>query len=108
LGTDLANVPQIATCDGTQHTPVGIAGYDIASGALGPVKSGCGRHVTATAGAAIVAGVKLMADATGKVVTYVGPVTTTTVALPSFPDVIGVAVTAAAADGNDIEVRLWI
>lgn len=108
LGTDLANVPQCAPCNGSTQTPIGVAGYDCANGALFPVKSGAGRHVTVTAGAAVVAGVKLMADATGKAITYVGPVATNATALPSFPDVVGVAVTAAAADGDDLEVRLWI
>lgn len=108
IGTDLANVPQCAPCAGATQVPIGVAGYDCASGALFPVKSGAGRHVTVTAGAAVVAGVQVMADATGKAITYVGAITTNAAALPSVPVVCGVAVTAAAADGDDLEVRLVI
>jgi hypothetical protein len=73
-----------------------------------PLKSGAGRHVTVTAGAAVTAGVQVMADANGKAITYVGATTTNAAALPSVPVVCGVAVTAAAADGDDLEVRLVI
>lgn len=108
LGTDLANVPQCAPCNGSTQVPIGVAGYDAASGSTFPVKSGCGRHVTVTAGAAVAAGVQVMADANGKAITYVGATTTNAAALPSVPVVCGVAVTAAAADGDDLEVRMWI
>jgi hypothetical protein len=108
LGTDLNNVPQVAPCNGSTQVPVGVAAYDAANGSLVPLKSGSGRHVTVTAGAAVTAGVQVMADSVGKAITYVGPVTTTTVALPSVPVVCGVAVTGASADGDDLEVRLVI
>lgn len=108
LSTDLDNVYQMAHCAGASTVPVAVASYDCASGALGRAKSGAGRHVTCTAGAAITAGVQVMADANGKVITYVGPVTTTTAALPSVPIAVGVAMTGATTDGDDVEIRLWI
>lgn len=108
LGTDLNNVPQCAPCAGASQVPIGVSGYDAANGALFPVKSGTGRHVTVSAGAAVAAGVQVMADSVGRAVTYVGPTTTTATALPSVPVVCGVAVTAAANADDDLEVRLWI
>lgn len=108
LGTDLVNLPQCAPCNGSTQVPIGIAAYDCANGATFAVKGGAGRHLTVTAGAAIVAGVQVMADAVGKAITYVGATTTNAAALPSVPVVCGVAVTAAAADGDDIEIRMVI
>lgn len=108
LGTDLVNLPQCAPCNGSTQVPIGVAAYDAANGSTFPVKSGSGRHVTVTAGAAVAAGVQVMADANGKAITYVGAITTNAAALPSVPVVCGVAVTAAAADLDDLEVRLVI
>lgn len=108
LSTDLNNVYQMAHCAGSTDVPVAVASYDCASGALGRAKDGAGRIVTCTAGAAITAGVQVMADSVGKVITYVGPVTTTTQALPSVPVVVGVAMNKADADGDDVEIKLWI
>lgn len=106
LGTDLANVYQLAHCNGSTQVPVGVAAYDVASGALGKCQSG--GIQTCTAGAAITAGVQVMADANGKVITYVGATTTNAAALPSVPVVVGVAMTGASADGDDVEIKMWI
>jgi hypothetical protein len=106
LSTDLANVYQIAPCNGTTQVPCGVANFDIANGALGSFKSGAGRHVTVTSGAAITAGVLVMADATGRAITFVGPVATNAAALPSVPIAAGIAATGASGADVDVEVQL--
>jgi hypothetical protein len=89
LSTDLANVYQIAPCNGTTQ-----------------VLSGAGRHVTVSSGAAITAGVLVMADATGRAITFVGPVATNAAALPSVPIAVGIAATGASGADVDVEVQL--
>lgn len=81
----------------TPHFPVGIAAGDIASGEVGEYLCGYGSRLIATAGAAVTAGRVVTFDSAGKVIDIaeVGGQYTTTV---------GVALAAAAADGDDIPI----
>lgn len=106
LSTDLANVPQVAPCNGTTQVPIGVAKHDAASGSLVGVARGAGRHVTVSAGAAITAGVLVMADSVGRAITYVGAITTNAAALPSVPVAVGIAVTGASGADVDAEIQL--
>lgn len=106
LSTDLNNVPQVAPCNGTTQVPCGVAAHDAASGSLVGVLRGAGRHCTVSSGAAVTAGVLVMADATGRAITFVGPIATNAAALPSVPIAVGIAVTGASGADVDLEVQL--
>lgn len=100
LSTDLANVPQVAPCNGSTQVPIGVAAHDAASGSLVGVLRGAGRHCTVTAGAAVTAGALVMADSTGRAITQTGTVTA------GIPIPVGIAVTGASGADVDLEVQL--
>ena len=59
----------VAAPAGAGEHPIGVAGYDIASGSKGPVLRGH-KIVPITCGAAVTAGAAVMSDANGKAVTW--------------------------------------
>lgn len=73
----------------------GVAGWDVALGAKGPVVRGAGTMLPCTSGAAITIGNELQVDATGRVV----PFTT--------GRKVGKAHSAAGAAGVDVVVELY-
>jgi len=100
LSTDLANVPQAAPCNGTTQIPCGVAAHDAASGSLVGKLSGAGRHCTVLSGAAVTAGALVMADATGRAITFTGA------DADGIPFPCGIAVTGVGAADLDLEVQL--
>lgn len=96
----------VIPCAGATLVPFGVAKYDQATvgGKVGVIREGV---VPITAGGTVTAGQSVMADSTGRVITYVGPVTTTTVALPSVPLVVGVALNDATV-GLDCMIALQL
>lgn len=97
-----ANV-RVAPCAGATQQPFGVSKYDALAGAkVGVIREGV---VPVTAGASVSAGDLVMADATGRVITYVGPITTNAAALLSLPYVVGQALNDATV-GNDCMVAL--
>jgi hypothetical protein len=70
LSTDLANQFVFATC-GAGKKAAGVAKYDVADGESGGVHGQPGMIVPVLAGAALTAGVEVMADATGKAIPHV-------------------------------------
>ena len=81
---------------------IGVAAYDIASGARGPVIHD--GVVPITADGAIAAGDRVVVGATGKAKTYDGTVTGNA---QTVPFIVGIALTAAA-DGDDAEILLTL
>lgn len=73
----------------------GVVGWDVASGAKGPVIRGAGTHVPVTSGAAVSIGDLLMVDTSGRVI-----LATAT----NF--IVGKAHSAAGALGTDVVVEL--
>lgn len=96
IGTDLANVYQMAQCGAGQRA-CGVAAWDVASGSLGKCIRGQ-KVVTVTSGAAVTAGVEVMSDANGKAIAWV--------ASTEANKILGIAMTGVGATDLDLEVAL--
>lgn len=93
LGTDLANVYQVAPCTAGAKA-LGVARYDCANGALVGVYTQPGIIVPVTAGATITAGQEIEVDAAGKAIPFAAGIK------------VGYAMTGAAA-AADAEIKLY-
>lgn len=94
--TTEGGVYQVAQATANTDFVIGVAGWDAASGELVPIISE--GVVTVTSGAAITAGLPVMTDAAGKVITATG----------ASARVVGVAMTAASGADVDAEIKLTL
>jgi hypothetical protein len=98
LSTDDANVFVCSPC-GAGEQAVGVAAYNIAITAEGPVLGTPGKIVPVTSGAAITAGVEVMSDANGKAIAW-------TFAASDANKVLGVAMGSASGADVDVAIKL--
>lgn len=73
----------------------GVIGWDVASGGKAPIVRGAGTFLPVTAGAAITVGQELQVNASGQVIPY------------AAGRKVGLAHSAAAGAGTDVEVELY-
>ena len=74
---------------------LGVAAYDVASGARGPVIVGPGHVVPVTCGAAVTAGSEVEANASGQAITKSAGVA------------LGLALSTTTGSGQDLFVKLY-
>lgn len=104
-GTENVNIKE---CAGATEAPIGVARYEGASGDQIPIISGGNRWLPLVVGAAVTFGQPLMSDSQGRVIPYVGPITTNAAALPTLPVMVGVALETNAVVDSDVGVRMAI
>lgn len=100
LSTDLENLYRMAHCGAGQRA-VGVSKYDVALNKTGGVHGQPGMIVEVEAGAALVAGAKVMSGLNGKAVPWVS-------AVNEANECLGVAMTAAAGDTAIAEIKLYV